>query len=46
MNVNEPLVFVCTGGLVIRVLALYSGDPSSRPAEVYRFYSGKIVENN
>ena len=34
------------GGLVVSVLAFYSDDPSSIPAEVYNFFSKNIVEKN
>ena len=34
------------GGLVVSVLAFYSDDPSSIPAEVYNFFCKNIVEKN
>ena len=36
----------CGGGLVVSVLAFYSDDPSSIPAEVYNFFCKIVVENN
>ena len=36
----------CGGGLVVRVLAFYSDDPSSIPAEVYNFFCKIVVEKN
>ena len=32
------------GGKVVSVLAFFSDDPSSNPAEVYRFYSVNCVK--
>ena len=34
------------GGLVVSVLAFYSDDPSSIPAEVYNFFCKIVVEKN
>ena len=36
----------CGGGLVVSVLAFYSDDPSSIPAEVYNFFCKIVVEKN
>ena len=36
----------CGGGQVVSVLAFYSDDPSSNPAEVYSLYSTKVFERN
>ena len=47
---NESLYNIfpmgCGGGLVVSVLAFYSDDPSSIPAEVYNFFCKIVVENN
>ena len=44
MQAEEPIlkklfiiIMGCGGGLVVSVLAFYSDDPSSIPAEVYNF---------
>ena len=34
------------GGLVVSMLAFYSNDPSSIPAEVYNFFCKIVVEKN
>ena len=34
------------GGLVVSVLAFYSDEPSSIPAEVYIFFCKIVVEKN
>ena len=34
------------GGQVVSVNAFYYNDPSLNPAEVYRFYSVKLIEKN
>ena len=36
----------CGGGLVVSVLAFYSDDPSSIPAEIYNFFCKIVVEKN
>ena len=36
----------CGGGLVVSVLAFYSNNPSSIPAEVYIFFCKIVVEKN
>ena len=36
----------CGGGLVVSVLAFYSDDPSSIPAEVYNFFCKIVVEKD
>ena len=36
----------CGGGLVVSVLAFYSDDPSSIPAEVYNIFCKIVVEKN
>ena len=36
----------CGGGLVVSMLAFYSDDPSSNPAEAYRFFCTMLSETN
>ena len=53
MQAEEPIlkklfiiIMGCGGGLVVSVLAFYSDDPSSIPAEVYNFFCKIVVEKN
>ena len=43
---SKTLYSGCGGGLVVSVLAFYSDDPSSIPAEVYNFFCKIVVEKD
>ena len=45
-NFNKSLCLGRGGGQVVSVLAFYSDDPSSNPAEVYNFSVKIIIEKN
>ena len=40
------LFISCGGGHVVSLLAYYSDDPSSNPADVYNLYLEKMLEIN